>query len=132
MILQALTRYYENLLRRGEIAGPGWETTRVSFGLNLGDGGEVLSLLPLEQEQMRENGTVMVPQICRVPARMKRASGIAANFLCDHAGYFLGVDGKNRPKRTQACYAASRTLHLELLGSLDIPAARAVCAYFKR
>lgn len=28
MILQALTRYYEDLLSRGEIAAPGWPLRR--------------------------------------------------------------------------------------------------------
>lgn len=28
MILQALTRYYEDLLQRGEIAAPGWAPQR--------------------------------------------------------------------------------------------------------
>ena len=33
MILQALTRYYEDLLSRGEIAAPGWAPAKISFAL---------------------------------------------------------------------------------------------------
>ena len=30
MILQALTRYYEDILQRGEIAAPGWSPAKIS------------------------------------------------------------------------------------------------------
>ena len=33
MILQALTRYYEDLLSRGEIAAPGWSPAKISYAL---------------------------------------------------------------------------------------------------
>ena len=33
MILQALTRYYEDLLSRGEIAAPGWAPAKISLAL---------------------------------------------------------------------------------------------------
>ena len=35
MILQALTRYYEDLLSRGEIAAPGWAPAKISLALCL-------------------------------------------------------------------------------------------------
>ena len=35
MILQALTQYYEDLLRRGDIAEPGWAPTKISYLLCL-------------------------------------------------------------------------------------------------
>lgn len=33
MVLQALTGYYEDLLRRGEIAAPGWSPANISYAL---------------------------------------------------------------------------------------------------
>ena len=35
MILQALTRYYENLLAQGKIDPPGWAPAKISFALYL-------------------------------------------------------------------------------------------------
>ena len=38
MILQALTAYYEQLLRQGKISAPGWDDTfKVSYELRLND-----------------------------------------------------------------------------------------------
>ena len=42
MILQALTRYYEDLLTRGEIAAPGWSPAKISFALCLDENGAVI------------------------------------------------------------------------------------------
>lgn len=131
MILQALTRYYENLLRRGKIAPPGWGTAKVSFGLNLGDDGEICSLLPLETVQQGGKMEISVPQILEVPAQVKRTVDITANFLCDHARYLLGMDHAGCTARTRACFASSRALHTRLLAEAKSPAARAVCAYYE-
>lgn len=44
MILQALTRYYEDLLSRGEIAAPGWAPAKISFALCLNENGELTQM----------------------------------------------------------------------------------------
>ena len=62
---------------------------------------------------------------------MKRTVGVAANFLCDNAGYLLGIDSKGKPQRTRECFEASRSLHEQLLAGVDSPAARAVAAFFR-
>lgn len=41
MILQALTRYYEDLLSRGEIAAPGWAPAKISLALYINENGEL-------------------------------------------------------------------------------------------
>ena len=41
MILQALTRYYEDLLSRGEIAAPGWSPAKISYALCLNGAGDL-------------------------------------------------------------------------------------------
>ena len=46
MILQALTRYYEDLLTRGEIAAPGWSPAKISFALCLDENGAVIQVIP--------------------------------------------------------------------------------------
>ena len=49
MILQALTRYYEDLLTRGEIAAPGWSPAKISFALCLDENGAVIQVIPTMQ-----------------------------------------------------------------------------------
>ncbi len=131
MILQGLVRYYEDLLRLGKIARPGWGPAKVSFALELGKGGELLSLIILKTEQQRGKKSGLFPRSMEVPMPAKRASGIAANFLCDNSGYLLGVDTKGKPERTEKCFTAARELHLSLLSKVNTPAAQAVVAYFQ-
>lgn len=132
MILQALTRYYEILLKRGKIAASGWSKAKVSWALELSADGSPLLLLPLQQEVQRGKKTLSVPQELEVPAPVKRTVGVAANFLCDNSGYLLGADAKGNPGRTADCFAAAKALHLNLLASAGSPAARAVTAFFER
>lgn len=51
MILQALVEHYEDLLKQGRIAKPGWGKVKVSYGLNLDRQGHVLGLIPLKVAQ---------------------------------------------------------------------------------
>ena len=46
MILQALTRYYEDLLSRGEIAAPGWAPAKISLALYINENGELTQIVP--------------------------------------------------------------------------------------
>ena len=115
MILQALTQYYEDLLRLGKINRPGWSKQKVSYSLLLSEEGELLQLLHLQQEVQRGNKTVLGPQEMWVPSPVKRSSGIRPNFLCDTSSYLLGVDGKGKADRSIDCFAASKALHLHLL-----------------
>lgn len=48
MILNALVSYYEYLLQAGEISPPGWSTSRISWGLEIGERGELLRVIPLK------------------------------------------------------------------------------------
>ena len=42
MILQALTAYYEQLVRQGKLSAPGWDDSfKVSYELRLNDAGPV-------------------------------------------------------------------------------------------
>lgn len=46
MILQALTAYYEAMLKKGIVAPPGWDKTfKVSFWLELNDSGELIDII---------------------------------------------------------------------------------------
>ena len=131
MILQALTQYYEDLLRLGKINRPGWSKQKVSYSLLLSKEGELLQLLHLQQEVQRGNKTVLGPQEMWVPSPVKRSSGIRPNFLCDTSSYLLGVDGKGKADRSIDCFAASKALHLHLLREVDSPIARAIVRFFE-
>ena len=131
MILQALTQYYEDLLRLGKINRPGWSKQKLNYSLLLSEEGELLQLLHLQQEVQRGNKTVLGPQEMWVPSPVKRSSGIRPNFLCDTSSYLLGVDGKGRADRSIDCFAASKALHLHLLREVDSPIARAIVRFFE-
>lgn len=131
MILQALTAYYEQLVRLGKLSAPGWDDSfRVSYELRLNDAGQLLRVIPLLTEKTVGKKTVLAPRAMRVPAHEKRSSGIAANFLCDNSTYLLGADEKGKPERSADCFKACAKLHHTILDGVDSPAARALLAYF--
>ena len=94
MILQALNRYYDILLkdRNIEIAPFGYSTVGVSFALNISAEGELLDVLPQFTQEQRGKKTVEVPRPMVVPAAVKRSSQCRREFpvgqrnLC--AGHF--------------------------------------------
>lgn len=129
MILQALVKYYEDLLKQGKMPRPGWGRTRVSFGLNLNADGEVISLRPLKVTKERGKKTITEAREFEVPQPVKRSVDIAPNFLCDNSTYMLGVDEKGKPDRSRRCFYAFRDLHRELLEGLQDDAAQAVLRF---
>ena len=96
MILQALTRYYEALAKRGEIARPGWAKTKISYALCVNERGELEQVVQLLEDN---DGKKPQPRQFDLPAPVKRTVGIAPNFLWDNASYLLGVDAKGKPER---------------------------------
>lgn len=131
MILQALTAYYEQLVRQGKLSAPGWDDSfKVSYELRLNDAGQLLRVVPLLTEKTVGKKTVLAPRAMRVPAHEKRSSGIATNFLCDNSSYLLGADEKGKPERSADCFKACAKLHHTILDGVDSPAARALLAYF--
>ena len=131
MILQALTAYYEQLVRQGKLSAPGWDDSfKVSYELRLNDAGQLLRVVPLLTEKTVGKKTILAPRAMRVPAHEKRSSGIAANFLCDNSTYLLGADEKGKPERAADCFKACAKLHHAILDGVDSPAARALLAYF--
>lgn len=133
MILQALTEYYEQLLRRGEISAPGWDGNfKVGFLLKLSTDGRLLDAADCRIPVLKGKKEVISPREIAVPAHVKRTVGIAANFLCDNSSYLLGVDEKGKPERAKQCFEACAALHRQLLDSIDSPAAHAILAFFDR
>lgn len=130
MILQALVKLYEDLAARGDISPSGWSETKISYALCLDQDGTLVQLIPLLEEQTTGKKTVLRPQSKKVPAAVKRSSGVASNFLWDNASYLLGVDGKGKPERSAQCFQACRELHHKLLDPVDTPAAKAILRFF--
>ena len=131
MILQALTAYYEQLVRQGKLSAPGWEDSfKVSYELRLNDAGQLVSVLDLRTETKMGKKTALAPRAMRVPAHVKRTAGVSANLLCDNSSYLLGADEKGKPERAKQCFDACAALHHRLLDDVDSPAARAILAYF--
>lgn len=125
MIISALASYYEQLLKNqpGEVARPGWETCKVNYLLVISEEGDLVQIVP----QGDEKGAPAV-----VPARVKRSSGIRANYLCDTPAYLLGADSKGNAERAKSCFIASAARHHELLDGVESPMARAILAYFDK
>lgn len=130
MILQALTRYYEDLLSRGEIAAPGWSPAKISYALCLNGAGDLEQVIPTMEEVTKGKKTVLQPQTFSLPAAVKRTVGIGANFLWDNSSYLLGVDQKGKPERSRDCFAAAAQKHHAVLDGADSPIARAILTFF--
>ena len=130
MILQALTRYYEDLLSRGEIDAPGWTPVKISYALCLDGDGQLTQVIPTMEEVTKGKKTVLQPQVFPLPAAVKRTVGIDSNFLWDNSSYLLGVDRKGKPERSRDCFAAAAQKHHAVLDGVESPAARAILAFF--
>lgn len=130
MILQALVKYYETLLKRGEVEEPGWSKTRVSAEILLNDNGDLKGILSLQNQVQRGKKQVLVDTMMRVPEAFKRSSGVRPNFLCDNSSYFFGVDTKGKPKRSLECFEAAQKFHHDLLDGCQSTAAKAILAFF--
>ena len=130
MILQALTRYYEDLLSRGEIAAPGWSPAKISYALCLNGAGDLEQVIPTMEEVTKGKKTALQPQTFSLPAAVKRTVGIDANFLWDNSSYLLGVDQKGKPERSRDCFAAAAQKHHAVLDGVDSQIARAILAFF--
>lgn len=130
MILQALNRYYDQLVEDGALERPGWQPVKVAYALQIDDAGTLVRVLPLMTEVERGKKKVMVPREFNLPAQVKRSVGIAANFLCDNATYMLGLDFKDKPERALKCFQACGALHAGLLSGLESGAARAILNFF--
>ena len=136
MILQALTRLFEDLVQQGKIARPGWGPAKISYALCLDENGMLESVVPQLTEVQVGKKTQLRPTPMELPAAVTRSSGILPNFLWDNSSYLLGVRKKEKsekPERAEriiACFQASRELHHQLLDDIQTPAAKAILAFF--
>ncbi len=131
MILQALVNYYEELVQQGKTAKPGWCQTKVSHAIELNEDGTIKTIISLKTEEERGKKKVWVAKPLNVPEMVTRSSGIASNFLCDNAKYFLGIGGEGTKQRIIDCFHAARERHLTILEHAEGKMAKAICLYFK-
>ncbi len=136
MLLQSLARYYEILSNdpKVKIAPFGYSETGVSYALNIAADGELLDVVPLFEQVQRGKKTVEAPRTMFIPEQVKRASNIAANFLCDNSAYVLGIPKEKGKQKDygEKRFAAFRSLHQDILKDVQSPAARAVLAFLER
>lgn len=130
MILQALTRHYEDLLKRGAIAAPGWGPAKISFALCLDADGKPTQVIPIMQEVKVGKKTVPRPQELTLPAAVGKTSGEKSNFLWENSGYFLGIKKNELPDRSLKCFHTASMLHHRLLDDVDSLAAKAILNFF--
>ncbi|PKO87781.1 MAG: type I-C CRISPR-associated protein Cas8c/Csd1 [Betaproteobacteria bacterium HGW-Betaproteobacteria-10] len=108
MILRALYDYYQRKALDPDPARRlpafGLEEKEIPFVIELAADGRPL----LISDTRAGEGKKKLPRRYLVPQGIKRASGIAANFLWDTAEYALGVDSGGKPERVAAQHAAFR------------------------
>ncbi len=146
MILQALTEYYEALVRQDKLDRPGWSKAKVSYALELDTEGNLVRIHSLRKEDTQGNKTVVQPSDKKVPAPVKRTVSIKPNFLCDNSTYLLGIesdkntesanqsesDKKKNQERAINCFTESKKLHLNLLNGIDSTCANSLRAFFEK
>lgn len=134
MILQALVKYYENLVEEEKVSKQGWCSAKVSYEIELSKEGEIKNIICLKIEEERGKKTVIRPQNLLVPEMVTRSSGVSADFLCDNAKYLLGISQENDEKdkkRAEECFLAARDKHLSLLNHAEGEMAKAICLFFQ-
>ena len=130
MILQALTRLFEDLAAQGKISRPGWAPAKISYALCLDEKGSLIRVIPQFVEEQVGKKTVLRPKKMELPAAVTRTVGVLPNFLWDNSSYILGADEKGKPERSLACFRACAQLHHQLLDDVQSPAAKAILAFF--
>ena len=130
MILQALTKLYEDLTEQGKIAREGWSAVKISYLLEVDEDGTLLGFVPQFKEVVSSKKTLSVPMDKILPAAVKRNANIKPNFLWDNSKYILGISGKDTPERIKECFEACKSFHHELLDGIDTAAARAILNFF--
>lgn len=130
MILQALTRLFEDLTQQGKLSRPGWSPAKISYALCLDETGQLTYVVPMLREEQVGKKTQLRPTSMELPSPVTRTVGILPNFLWDNSSYLLGADEKGKPERSLACFSACAELHRRLLDDVDSPIAKAILAYF--
>lgn len=93
MILQALTRYYEDLLAQGKIDAPGWAPAKISFALYLDENGGLTQVVPTMEDVTKGKKTTAA--VYGAACGCEAHGGYRREFL---VGQLL-LSARYRPKR---------------------------------
>lgn len=135
MILQALTNLYEALAEKGLVALDGWSKEQIGYALCINRDGILEEVIPCIEQEQKGNKTDITAKKMIVPARVKRTSAFASNFMWDKSAYLLGSDEEDQKSesvsaKNLARFETAKKLHHELLDGVDSEAAKAVLNFF--
>lgn len=123
MILQALCAYYERKAAdpTSGIAPFGWERKEIPYLLVLDRAGRLLNV----EDTQERVGKTLRAKVFLIAQAVKRASGVAANFLWDNTEYVTGLPckAKAKPERVAQQHAAFLA---RLTPYAELPSVRAV------
>ena len=129
MILSALCDFHARLSKDPESGMPshGYSMEKISFAIVLREDGSHRFM------DLREQGAKnkLVPRQMSVPAALKRASNVAANYLWDKTEYVLGVASPKNAKDLGKYFEAFCSLHKEVTSSSEHPAMKAICTFLE-
>lgn len=127
MILQALNRYYERLIKQQveDVAPVGCSPEKISFEILLLPDGGVAQVNDIRDT----SGKKPLPRVLNVPQAEKRTVGIKSNFLWDKTSYVLGVS--NSSKRANKEHQAFVELHEILLSGEDDRGLKALLSFLR-
>ncbi|ABO49539.1 CRISPR-associated protein, Csd1 family [Desulforamulus reducens MI-1] len=132
MIINALYQYYGTLLNDQDsgVSRPGFSKAKVGYCLVLSREGQLLDIIDLRVERNKK----LVSREMDVPEQVKRASGVAANFLCDNCTYILGLGQKNKQEkrdRIKKCFEAFVQRQEEILQGVEDEGAVALLKFLR-
>lgn len=129
MILQALTRYYEELARRGgkedqNIPSFGYSCAYVSAIAQIDLKGNLLAIVPAVEYDSKKKRAELVP------FQMKRSGSNAPSyFVCDNAQYIFGIEKDGATEKSKRCFRNFKEFHLKLLNGVERPEVKALECY---
>lgn len=132
MIMNALYNYYETLLDEQDsgISRPGFSRAKVGYCLVLSGDGGLQDIIDLRVERNKK----LVSRELDVPEQLKRASNVAANFMCDNCTYVLGLGQKNKKEkkeRIKKCFESFCQLHDNALEGVADEGAVALLSFLR-
>lgn len=134
MILQSLVAYYDRMQKEhpNDIPKPGYAETPVSKCIVLDLEGNIILVHDLTEEGEKKNEKKekkRVPRRLLTPRQPKRSgSRPEPAFLCENASFIFGI--YNDRAGAEYRFAASGSLHEQILRDVDDPGARALLAFF--
>ena len=132
MILQALAEHYQRLVEEENsgVAPPGYSPAKVSHVVLLDESGNLVDFWNIAEIK----GKKQLPKVLLVPEQViSRASGIAANILCDNVTYVLGIE-RNKQGEVQgssARHADFKTKNSSFLAGIEDSGAQAVWRFLE-